>query len=105
MLVKNLTRVDVKDVTLVRVTVIGTKDNTRKKITYQIIDYFDERNNLSSMMRMTSFPAAITAQMMARGTIEKKGVITQEFNIPAQKMLEELRNRNIKIDETIEILK
>jgi len=105
MLVKELTHEDTKDVTLVRIEVIGIKDGKKRKITYQIIDYFDEENNLSSMMRMTSFPASIIAQMMANDQIAKKGVVTQEFNVPSQQMLKELRKRNIVIDEKIEDVK
>ena len=105
MLVKELTHEDTKDVTLVRVEVIGIKDGKKQKITYQIIDYFDEENNLSSMMRMTSFPVSIIAQMMANDQIAKKGVVTQEFNVPSQQMLKELRKRNIVIDEKIEDVK
>ncbi|MHA1212371.1 MAG: saccharopine dehydrogenase C-terminal domain-containing protein, partial [Candidatus Heimdallarchaeota archaeon] len=83
------------------VEVIGYQQDEKKKITYQIVDYYDEKNELSSMMRMTSFPTAIIARMMATGEITKKGVITQEFNVPSQRMLEELRKRNITIDEKI----
>ncbi|NHJ83904.1 MAG: hypothetical protein FK734_00495 [Asgard group archaeon] len=103
-LVDNLTHKDNKDATLVRVEVIGFKNEIKQKLTYQIIDYYDEKHQLSSMMRMTSFPAAIIARMMAIGDIQLNGVITQEFNVPAEKMLEELRKRNIKIDEKWEQL-
>jgi lysine 6-dehydrogenase len=102
MLVDSLTHEDVKDVTLVRIEVIGVKDKVKKKITYQIIDYFDEKNNLTSMMRMTSFPVAIVAKMMADGTIKEKGVIVQEFNIPSDLMIEELKKRDVNIDIKIE---
>lgn len=102
MLVKELTHEDNKDVTLVRVEVIGIKDGKKQKLTYQIIDYFDEENNVSSMMRMTAYPASIIAQMMAKGEITAKGVVTQEFNVPSQRMLQELRVRKIVINEKIE---
>ncbi|MHA1155785.1 MAG: saccharopine dehydrogenase C-terminal domain-containing protein [Candidatus Heimdallarchaeota archaeon] len=101
-LVKSLTHDDTKDVTLLRVEVIGFVNEIKKKFTLQIIDYFDEKNNVSSMMRMTAYPASIIAQMMANGTIKKKGVITQEFNVPSQMMIEELRKRNIPITEKLE---
>jgi len=97
-LVKSLTHDDSKDVTLVRIEVIGFKDKKKVKISYQIIDYFDEENNLTSMMRMTSYPAAIIARMMAKGDIKKKGVVTQEYNVPSDLMLEELRKRDVNIE-------
>ncbi|NHJ46241.1 MAG: saccharopine dehydrogenase [Asgard group archaeon] len=104
MLLDSLTHEDVRDVTLVRIEVTGFKDDEKKKIRYQIIDYYDEENDLTSMMRMTSFPVAIVARMMANGTIKKKGVVTQEFNIPSNLMIEELKKRNVKIDISIEEL-
>lgn len=102
MLLKSLTHEDTKDVTLLRVEVIGFVNEIKKKFTLQVIDYFDEKNNVSSMMRMTAYPASIIAQMMANGTIKKKGVITQEFNVPSLMMIEELRKRNIPITEKLE---
>ncbi|NHJ86500.1 MAG: saccharopine dehydrogenase [Asgard group archaeon] len=102
MLTKALTDDNVRDVTLLRVTVIGYVGEDKKMMTYQIIDYFDEQNNLTSMMRMTSFPAAIIAQMMAKGEIKKHGVIVQEFNVPSKNMLDELRKRNVVIEEKLE---
>ncbi|NHJ39901.1 MAG: hypothetical protein FK731_07695, partial [Asgard group archaeon] len=102
--VETFTPEETTDVTLVRVAVIGYNNKEKKKISYQIIDYFDEENNLTSMMRMTSFPTAITARMMANGTITKKGVIVQEFNIPSDIMIDELRKRKINIDVKEEII-
>ncbi|MFW9819377.1 MAG: saccharopine dehydrogenase family protein [Candidatus Thorarchaeota archaeon] len=102
MLEKSLTYEDPKDVTLVLVEVIGYEENRKKKITYQIMDYYDEQKNITSMMRMTAFPTSIIAQMIANEIITKKGVLTQEFNVPASKMLENMRKRNIKVEEKIE---
>ncbi|MCE7744966.1 MAG: saccharopine dehydrogenase [Candidatus Heimdallarchaeota archaeon] len=98
MLVKNLTHENTKDLSLMRIEVIGFKGKKKMKISYQIIDYYDEENNLTSMMRMTSFPAAIIARMMAIGDVKKKGVVTQEYNVPSDLMLEELRKRNVNIE-------
>ena len=98
MLVKNLTHENTKDLSLMRIEVIGFKDKKKMKISYQVIDYYDEENNLTSMMRMTSYPAAIIARMMAIGDIKKKGVVTQEYNVPSDLMLEELGKRNINIE-------
>lgn len=101
-LARTLSYDDTKDVTLVRIEIIGKIGENKKKLTYQIIDYYDEKNNLTSMMRMTAFPASIIAQMMANGTITEKGVIVQEFNVPSDKIFEELKKRNITIEEKIE---
>lgn len=99
LLTVNLTQDNIKDVTLVHVSVVGYNHQEKIKLTYQIIDYFDEKNNITSMMRMTAFPASIIAQMIAKEIIRKKGVITQEFNVSAEDMLKEMRNRNIVINK------
>ena len=98
MLVKSLTHENTKDLSLMRIEVIGFRDKKKMKISYQVIDYYDEENNLTSMMRMTSYPAAIIARMMAIGDVKKKGVVTQEYNVPSDLMLEELRKRNVNIE-------
>lgn len=104
MLVKNLTHENTKDITLVRIEVIGFKDKKKMKISYQIIDYYDEKNDLTSMMRMTSYPAAIIARMMAIGDVKMKGVVTQEYNVPSDLMIEELRKRDVNIEYKEEVL-
>ncbi|MCK5239945.1 MAG: saccharopine dehydrogenase NADP-binding domain-containing protein, partial [Candidatus Thorarchaeota archaeon] len=65
-----------KDATLIRVTVSGWKGTESRQISYELIDYFHEESGLTSMMRTTSFPAAVTAVMMADGTITERGVLT-----------------------------
>lgn len=102
MMEKILVKKEVKDVTLLRTEIIGFRKEKKQRITYEIIDFYDEESGLTSMMRMTAFPTSIIAQMITNGSIEKKGVIVQEFNIPGKKMRKELQKRNITIQEKIE---
>nr|MBA2732135.1 saccharopine dehydrogenase [Acidobacteriota bacterium] len=88
---------DEPDVVLIRVEFRGTSDGTERRLRYDIIDRFDERTGLSAMMRTTSFPASIIAQMMARGDIKEKGAIPQERSVPPDAFVAELAKRNIKI--------
>jgi lysine 6-dehydrogenase len=99
---------DEPDVVLVRVEFRGVikrerndtnTNNIQTTLRYQIIDRFDEQTRLSAMMRTTSFPASIIAQMMARGEIEERGAIPQERAIPPARFIAELDARNIKIHE------
>ena len=64
LLQKNLPA-DEPDYVLVRLEFTGIKDGARKNLRYDIVDKFDEKTNLSAMMRTTAFPASIIAQMMA----------------------------------------
>ncbi|MFW9806004.1 MAG: saccharopine dehydrogenase family protein [Candidatus Thorarchaeota archaeon] len=90
-----------KDVTLIRVMVEGWKGTESRNIEYEVIDYFDDATGLTSMMRTTSFPASVTAMMMADGRIDKRGVLTPERCIPPALFIEELRARGIDIKHRV----
>jgi lysine 6-dehydrogenase len=100
LLEKNLPPAE-KDVTLIRIIVEGWKGTGARTIEYEVVDYFDESNGLTSMMRTTSFPAAVAAMMMVDGRIEKRGVLTPERCIPPEPFIEELRSRGIDIKHRI----
>ena len=86
-----------KDVVLLRVSVVGKKE----KIEYEMVDYFDEENKMSAMMRTTGYPTSIIAQMMANNEIEK-GAFPPELCVHGEKFLFELSKREIKIKEKME---
>ncbi|MFW9813111.1 MAG: saccharopine dehydrogenase C-terminal domain-containing protein [Candidatus Thorarchaeota archaeon] len=90
-----------KDVTLLRVTVEGWKGTEARIVEYETIDYFDDESGLTAMMRTTSFPAAVTAMMMADGRISDRGVLTPERCIPPAPFIEELRTRGIEIKHRV----
>jgi lysine 6-dehydrogenase len=98
LLIKHLPA-DEPDVVLIRVEFRGTNEGRGRSLTYDIIDYYDERTGLSAMMRMTAFPASIIAQMMARGDIKEKGAIPQERCVPPVPFVTALEERGIKISE------
>jgi lysine 6-dehydrogenase len=100
LLEKNLPPAD-KDVTLIRVMIEGWKGTESRNIEYEVIDYFDETNNLTSMMRTTSYPAAVAAMMMVDGRITKRGVLTPERCIPPEPFIEELKSRGIDIKHRV----
>ena len=87
-----------KDCVLVRVTIDGKKNGAPKHIQYQIVDLGDDANGITAMMRLTSYPISVIAQMMSAGEIGDKGAIPQELCVPGEKFIEELRKRNIKIE-------
>ena len=71
-----------------------------KLLTYDTIDYQDEKTGLSAMMRTTAFPASIVALMMARGETTSKGALPQERCIPPAQFMKELASRNIRVQES-----
>jgi lysine 6-dehydrogenase len=89
------------DVVLLRAVAEGWDENEEAvRRTVQIIDHHDAENDLSAMARMTGFPAAIIAGMLARGEVRSPGTHCQELVIPGGRMIEELQRRGVDITET-----
>ncbi len=91
-----------KDVVLVKLLSKGVKDGKNLSLDYTIIDYYDEENDITSMMRTTAYPISITAQMIESKAINKRGVFCSEEVVPPKPFFEELEKRNIKISKKIE---
>ncbi len=67
-------RKEIKDKILFRV-IAESKD---KKIQYEMIDYYDEKNNVTAMARTTGYTAMVTAMLLYEGKINKKGLVLPE---------------------------
>ncbi len=86
-----------RDVAGIRIDLRGIKDGERKRIIYQMIDYRDLGTGLLAMQRTVGYTASIGVQMLLRGDIEKRGLLTPTRDIPVEKFIAELEKRNIKI--------
>jgi lysine 6-dehydrogenase len=84
---------DEPDVTIMRIEAHAGK----RVLAYTMIDEFDRRTGLTSMMRTTAWPASVVLQMMASGTISKRGGIRQELDVPADIFLREMSRRGVNI--------
>jgi len=73
-------------------------DGNAVRKTVRIIDHHDGANDISAMMRMTGYPAAIIAWMLASGEIKAPGARCQELVVPGDRMIEELRRRSVDIE-------
>lgn len=98
-LLENELPADGPDLVLIRLEFRGTHDGSRKTLVYDIVDRWDEATGLSAMMRTTSFPASIIAQMMAAGNVRKRGATPQEAVIGPDAFVEELKRRGINVME------
>ena len=67
-----------RDVILLRVVVSGRKSGEPANHVFEMVDYFDEENNYTSMAKTTAFPASIAAQMILNGEITQRGVVFPE---------------------------
>jgi lysine 6-dehydrogenase len=88
---------DEPDVVLLRVTVTGVRNEKPTQIVWEGIDYMDQAEGLTAMMRMTAFPASIIAQMIARGDIKEKGALVLEKCVPTGLFLAEIASRGIRL--------
>jgi len=109
LLTPKLTLKDEKDVTIVIVDVIGTKNNDEIQYTFKLIDYYDEKKNITSMARTTGYTASIIAQLLAKEKIKDKGIIPPEKlglnKILFEEILTELNKRNLNITMTTKYTK
>ena len=90
------------DVCVMYNTVEGTKDGKRIRIEYFMWDEADPEHNISSMMRVTGFPVAITARMLAQKMIKETGIVAPEdafYGNNHQHFMAELDRRKIRILE------
>lgn len=88
------------DLVLLRAEAEGVLAGRRRRRRIEIVDHEDPETGLTAMMRMTGFPAAIQAALLASGEIEAPGARPQELVVPAERMLAELRRRGIVVRES-----
>jgi lysine 6-dehydrogenase len=93
-----------KDVTLLRVTVCGTRDSSDVRYEYEMIDRYDEIENVTSMARTTAFTGAIAAMILASHRIHEKGVLAPESCFAGstfKTLFQRLAEKNVKISRTV----
>lgn len=88
-----------KDVVLIKILISGMKENEKVDFEYEIIDYYDEKNNITAMMRTTGYPVSIIAQMIQQGNINIRGVFGNEEIVPPKLFIKELEKRNIRLEK------
>jgi lysine 6-dehydrogenase len=90
-----------KDVVLLKVFAEGKKSGKKLKLEYSLIDYYDEKNKITSMMRSTGYPVSIIAQMIQQGIFKEHGVFCSEKIIPCNLFFDELKKRDISIKKYV----
>lgn len=91
---------DERDVAGIRIHVKGIKDGKCKRIIYQMIDRRDLKTGLLAMQRTVGYTASIGVQMVLRGDITKRGLLSPTRDIPVDKFVVELEKRGITITRT-----
>ncbi len=88
---------DERDIAGIRIDARGIKDGERLRIIYQMMDRRDLETGLLAMQRTVGYTASIGAQMILRGDIQKRGLLTPSNDVPSGIFIAELEKRGIKI--------
>ncbi|MDP6692925.1 MAG: saccharopine dehydrogenase C-terminal domain-containing protein [Phycisphaerales bacterium] len=94
------------DLTVMRVEGEGTLGDTEMIIRWDLLDYYDNEKDQSSMARTTGFPAASIGRMIVDGTIDTPGVHPPETfggnKKVVNRLLAELEARGVTYIRTME---
>ena len=91
-----------KDLAAMQNVFIGTKDGKKKKLTINLLIERDSTTGLMGMALGVSFTACIVGEMLAKGEIKNKGILSPIKDIPVDLFLERLRQRGIRVEENVE---
>lgn len=89
---------DPEDMTVMRVEVRGPVGG----ITFEVVDYYDPKNRVTSMGKTTGYTGSVVAQMVGSGEVKGKGVVPPEVALGADavgKLIAELAKRGVEISE------
>ncbi len=95
-------RQDEKDLAVMRNVFIGLKDGKKKKMTCDLLIERDLKTGLLAMSLGVGYAASIVAQMIGKGEIKRRGILSPATDVPYDLFMKRLRERGIKIAEKIE---
>ena len=96
---KKLSEGNPHDMTIMRVIARGRKGEAG----YDLIDKYDEKNEVTSMGKTTGYTASIVSQMVGSGEVSGTGVIPPEKAVTGKKvvrLISELGRRGVKVSAT-----
>ncbi len=95
-----LTKKDGRDLVALRVEVRGTRGGKPAGTRWQMVDRYDERKGVTSMMRTTGYSLAVTGLMQVDGRIAATGTQLPDECVPAPAYVAELALRGVVIAES-----
>jgi len=91
-----LTRPQARDLVALRVEVTAADG---RRVAWQMVDAYDAKRGISSMMRTTGYSLAITGLMQVDGRVTATGVATPDEAVPCGDYIAELAKRGVEIRE------
>lgn len=92
-----------RDLVVIRVRVVGQKNDQEAEAVVELVDFFDEVTGFTAMERTTGWDAAIVTAMMARGETPR-GAGSVETFVPPAVFIGELRKRGFNLSERVTML-
>ena len=93
-----------KDLCIMVNKVEGVRKGKQQILTFSLIIERDLMTGLMAMSMGVAYPACIAAEMIVRGDITRKGVLSPATDVPCDLFMDQLNKRGIKVSETIEQL-
>jgi len=90
-----------RDLAIIRNEVEGVRGGKRERQVCQIVDRRDMRTGLTAMSRLAGFTASIGAQMVVRGVIAGRGLLSPVRDVPPGPFMGELQRRGIAVSRTV----
>lgn len=89
-----------KDLVLIRIKALGSKDGHPAQALVELVDRFDEATGFTAMERTTGWSAAIVAEMMVRGDTPR-GAGAVETSVPPVAFVDELHRRGFNLTASV----
>ena len=94
-----------KDLTVMQVILEGKEGKDQVIYQYDLVDYYDQEKNITSMARTTGYTCTIIARLLLEGTIPLTGICPPEkigeISGLFERVLGEYQKRGINLKETI----
>jgi lysine 6-dehydrogenase len=92
-----------EDITVLRVTVTGTKAARPVRHEWEMVDLYDRSRSMPSMTKTTGFPVVILARWLSEGSVRERGVLAPEQLLATDRFdafVAELRMSGVEVTKT-----
>jgi len=92
-----------RDMVVMLVEVKGRKGGAEERLAFKLVDYYDEAEGITAMARTTAYTASVVACLLAKGEVQRKGVVPPEVLGMDERLyrliISGLKAEGIKIEE------
>ncbi len=95
-----------RDLSVMRVEIIGKKDGSTERHVYDLLDHYDTATDTTSMARTTGYTCAVAARLVADGSYSRIGISPPEY-LGAEKqvydaLMQGLADRGISFTHSVD---